>query len=97
MGVTIHRVEERNGNLLVQAQIEKKADFALLQAIFRDCVSSRLCIETRFGLDKDYKTVSVLKYPLNVVFDLIYEATTGRVGLTYTPIKKPKSEDEQAA
>lgn len=84
MGVTIHRVEERNGNLLLQAQIEKKSDFALLQALFRDCVSSRLCIETHFGLGEKFKEVPVLKYPLHVVFELIYDATSGRIGLTYT-------------
>lgn len=84
MGVTIHRVEQRDNNLLLQAQIEKKADFALLQSLFRDCVSSRLCIETRFGLDEKFKEVPVLKYPLDVIFELIYEAASGRVGLTYT-------------
>lgn len=89
MGVMIHRVEQRNGNLLLQAQIEKKGDFVLLQALFRDCVSSRLCIETRFGLDEKFKEVPALKYPLHVVFELIYEATSGRIGLTYT---KPKKE-----
>lgn len=87
MAVTIHRIEQRNGNLLLQAQIEKKDDFALLQALFRDCVSSRLCIETRFGLGENYKESPALKYPLHIVFELIYEAASGRVGLTYTEPK----------
>jgi hypothetical protein len=99
MGVTIHRIELREANLLLQAEISRKADFALLQEIFRDCVSSRLCVETYFGLDENYKAKAGFDYPCGVVLSLIYDGDSNRVGLTFTkksprtiPIKPPEPE-----
>jgi hypothetical protein len=93
MGITIHRVKEHKGNLLLRVEIAKKSEFALLQALFRDCISSRLSIESRFGLTSEYKEMSAFRYPLNTVFDLIYEAGSGRVGITYIPADKPEKKD----
>jgi hypothetical protein len=103
MGVTIHRIELRDANLLLQAEISRKADFALLQEIFRDCVSSRLCVETYFGLDENHKPRAGFDYPCGVVFSLIYDSESNRVGLTFTkkaprtiPITAPKEDELKA-
>ena len=90
MGVIIYKIQQKKEDLHITALLEKKADFKLLQALFRDCISSRLCIESRFGLDNDYEEVATFKYPLNAVFDLIYQTSTGRVGLTYIPLTESK-------
>jgi hypothetical protein len=99
MGVTIHRIELRDGNLLLQSEISRKADFALLQELFRDCVSSRLCVETYFGLDENYKAKAGFDYPCGVMLSLIYDGDSNRVGLTFAkkgsrtiPIKPPEPE-----
>jgi hypothetical protein len=84
MGVTIHRIELRDANLLLQAEISRKADFALLQEIFRDCVSSRLSVETYFGLDEKHQPRAGFTYPCGVVLSLIYDSGSNRVGLTFT-------------
>jgi hypothetical protein len=57
-----------------------------------------LCTGREFALEKvrhalenvfyALKEVPVLKYLLHVIFELIYEATSGRVGLTYTGPKQ---------
>lgn len=93
MGVIIYKIQEKKGDLKITALLEKKVDFKLLQALFRDCISSRLCIESRFGLDSEYQEVSMFKYPINAVFDLIYQASTGRVGLTYIPPVESKRDE----
>lgn len=100
MGVTIHRIELRDANLLLQAEISRKADFALLQEIFRDCVSSRLCVETYFGLDEKHQPRAGFTYPCGVVLSLIYDSGSNRVGLTFTKRERriitPPAEDELA-
>lgn len=87
MGLTIHRVEQRGGSLLFQAEITKTTDYKLLQALFRDCISSRLSIDSSFGVDVDLREKKALKYPLNTVFDLIYNAEIGQVGITWKETK----------
>jgi len=83
MGVKIHKIEVRGENLRLRAEIEKKSDYRLLQAIFRDCISARLSIDSSFGLDEDFKEKNVLRYPVDTVFDLIYDSENRRVGITW--------------
>lgn len=93
MGVKIHKVELRREALLLRAELDKKADYKLLNAIFRDMISARLSIESSFGLDESYEEQNLLNYPVNLVFDLIYDARNGRVGITWKgPKETNKSE-----
>jgi hypothetical protein len=83
MGVTIHKIEQQGESLRLRVELATKPDFKLLHAIFRDCISSRLSIESSFGLDKNMREKDVLGYPVGIVFDLIYDGLAKKVGITW--------------
>jgi hypothetical protein len=83
MGVTIHKIQEKNESLRLTVELAEKSDYKVLQALFRDCISSRLSIESSFGLDKNMREKDVLGYPIGIVFDLIYDSVAGKVGITW--------------
>jgi hypothetical protein len=87
MGVTIYQVEKIDGNLHLQAKISTKADFVLLESLFRDLIAAHLCIHTSFGLDKAYNVATVFDYPCRKILTLIYKSSSGTVGLS--PFKSP--------
>ena len=83
MSVTIHKVVTRNNSLLVQFELAKKTDSALFEEVFRDLVASRLGIDTNFGLDSNGIPTSEVKYPLGQLLEMVYNADSKQIGLTY--------------
>jgi len=83
MPITIHKVVTRNNSLLVQFELVKKADSVLFEGIFRDLVAGRLGIDTSFGLDSNGVPTSEVKYPLGQLLEMIYNADSKQIGLTY--------------